>query len=375
VAPTKATRTAFSAGGGKIFAMGEAAWSPHRPVDHVHRHLDDRPHLHVARRLRLHELRVPERERRFPVRAIELVEALEEGACFHGLSRIEIRLDEVVADHDAVRFRHVARHAELEELYQEAALAQVARDGHQHFGGNVGAHHSQRLAIEAHRALDVAGIQRVAREVHARAPCVGQRGHALQRVGRRRRAAALARDRLEPAHAVVVVGIGLDRAPQRALDHVLLVTLRVDLREVVEHRAFRAVPRQIAFEQRLRLVDAPLAQADERERGRRARALGFQLEQPLGGEGDILEEVVVQRLEDRAVERLGVVPVGLERRGKNLVAPVLARDLELASVLVVDLDRIACRLGRECAHALSPTRSPSSPCGRNTSTRMSTMKA
>src|SRR6185436_8085218 len=102
------------------------------------------------------------------------------------------------------------------------------------------------------------------------------------------------------------------------------------------------------------------------ERGGGARALGLELVEPLGGARDLGDEIVVQRLQDSAVQRLGVVPVGAQRRGKDLARPLVARDLELAPVFVEDLD---------VAHALSPTRSPSNPCGRNTSTRISTMNA
>jgi len=88
--------------------------------------------------------------------------------------------------------------------------------------------------------------------------------------------------------------------------------------------------------------------------------------QVLHGFGRFLDEIVRERLDDAHIERVGVVPVGAQRRGQHGAAVLVPRDVEGASVLVEDFD---------VAHARSPTRSPSRPWGRNTSTRISTMNA
>src|SRR5205085_4909915 len=108
------------------------------------------------------DLRFPERERRLPILAVERKELLDQRARLGELPRIDVCLDEVVADEHAVALRLEARHADLERLREEAAPPEVAGDGHERFGGNRRAEHLQRLVVESARAGKVARVERVA---------------------------------------------------------------------------------------------------------------------------------------------------------------------------------------------------------------------
>ncbi|MNV62242.1 hypothetical protein D3C71_1547790 [compost metagenome] len=182
--------------------------------------------------------------------------------------------------------------------------------------------------------------QLAARQPQLRAPAVGQGCDLAHRGDAGRVAAVVAVDGLVPAQAVFLVRVQLQGAPQCFQRQGFVVAFRVDLGQIGQHHARLAVPRAKVQQRLLAVVQASGFHVHDGLQDDGALAVVVQLDQAFGGAQHLVEESVVERLDDKAGKLVGVVPVLLDGARQDVVAPLIARDMDLAALGIVGPDQV-----------------------------------
>ena len=138
-----------------------------------------------------------------------------------------------------------------------------------------------------------------------------------------------------PAEGVVHVGFERERAGEGGVGAGPVVALGVDLGEVDEDGGvFGGEGGKDLFG----FVHAAEAHEDDGPEYGAAGAVGVGGVEVLGGFGDLGEEAVVERIQDEAVELVGIGPSFVEHVGEDFGGPLLAGDLDLAAVFIEGAD-------------------------------------
>jgi hypothetical protein len=238
----------------------------------------------------------------------------------------------------AVKLGVVERTDQVDQRLEVAGVAQVTRQHHEGVPGvgRLGRH----IPVEREGFVETAGLELASGDPELRPPGAGLLGDLVHRLQVLLLAAAFAMDRAPPLEGVVLVGIDLERVTQRRVRLLPVATLEVDLGQVGQDHARLGVLLEALAKGGFGLVETAGLHLDDGHHDGRALPVVVELTQTLGGLHDVLGKAVAQGHDDLVVEPLGVVPVGLQGSGEDLLDPLLTRDADPPTTGVEGLDHL-----------------------------------
>lgn len=284
-------------------------------------------------------LGVPVSEVRFPVRALEGVKLVEDRASRVELAEIDVSLDEVVSDLQAVNRGIESGAGDFEQFDEVAGIAEIAADLHEGVRRDR-VHAGESLPVKIESPRKIAPPESRPPQPELGAPAAGNRGDPAQGFEARLLSATLTVDHLIPAHAVVLIRIEFQRVPEQRLGLRIVALFGVNLGEVRENDAFFSMPGRVILENGFGLCEPAFLIQDNAPNARTADVIGIDLVEVLRGFHHVGAEAVVQRAEDHLIKLIRLVPGFLDVAEEHGVPPFLAGDEKLAPVGVVHADEV-----------------------------------